>query len=91
MYKEIISKIKEDQKELALTIREKKSERKQWPNGYVPGLFGMRFDYRHRHIAYCMLRGTPYEKIERPSKYNKPSMQIIESLMSEWTKEKEAA
>lgn len=88
MYKEII---KEEQKVIAKNIRKKKSQRKQFKDGYVPGLFRMRWDYRHRHIAYCLLRGTPYEKIEQPSKYNKPNMVIVESIMEKWTKEKEAA
>ena len=91
MYKNFINQIKEQQKQLALDIRKKKSQRKHHENGYVPGLFRMRWDYRHKHIAYCLLRGTPYEKIETPSKYNKPSMVIIESYMEEWTKKKKAA
>lgn len=87
MYREVI---KEQQKKLAIDIRKKKSQRKQHEYGYVPGLFEMRRDYRHRHIAYCLLRGTPYERIECPSKYNKPNMDIVKSIMESWT-EKTAA
>jgi hypothetical protein len=91
MYKEMISQIKEEQKEMAKDIRKKKSQRKQHEYGWVPGLFEMRRDYRHRHIAYCLLRGTPYERIENPSKYNKPNMDIVKSIMEHWTEEKTAA
>lgn len=30
-------------------------------------------DFRHKHIAYCELRGTPRELIEQPRKDNKPN------------------
>lgn len=86
-----IQKIKEEQKQLALNIRKKKSQRKELPNGYVPGLVQMRVKYRHQHIAYCIMRGTPYEKIEQPSKYNKPNMNIVKAIIDEWSSQKEAA
>ena len=86
-----IHKIKEEQKQLALIIRKKKSQRKELPNGYVPGLVQMRVKYRHRHIAYCIMRGTPYEKIEQPSENNRPNMNIVKSIIEEWSSQKEAA
>jgi len=86
----VVKKIKDDQKELAKAIRTKKSFRKKFPHGLVPGLFEMKRTFRHKHIAYCMMSGTPYEKIERPSKYNKPNMELVRAIIKEW-REKEAA
>lgn len=63
-FKELKSKLKNELKEIAVNIRELKSKRKQHSNGYVPGLGSAQWDFRMKHIAYCMLRGTPYEKIE---------------------------
>jgi len=38
--------------------------------------------YRHYHIAYCMLRGTPYEKIEqRVRENNEPNWTFINILI----------
>lgn len=34
--------------------------------------------YRLNHIAYCLLRGTPYEEIEQPRYENKVSEFVIE-------------
>ena len=43
------------------------------------------WDYRHRHIVYCtMLNNTPYQKIERPSKSNKPDSRRLELHRKEW-------
>ena len=39
-----------------------------------------RHDVRHRHIAYCLLRGTPLEKIEQPAEDNLPDMSLVETL-----------
>jgi len=83
--------IKEQQKELAKTIRENKNLRKKVKDGYVEGLVQLQYEYRYNHIAYCLLRGTPYEKIERPHKYNKPDMKRVHRIMDEWTEEKQVA
>lgn len=56
-------KMKADLKVLAKEIRQLKSKRKEL-KGYVPGLESAQFNFRAGHIAYCMLRGTPLEKIE---------------------------
>lgn len=56
-------------KEIAVEIRNKKDKRKGSPNGYVFGLDTLRIRYRNHHIAYCLLRGTPAEKIEHNTDY----------------------
>ena len=45
----------------------------------------MRFkrEYRHRHIAYCLMRGTSYDKIEKPAENNKPDIEYIKKIMEE--------
>lgn len=86
-----IYQFKQEQKDLAKTIREKKNLRKKVKYGYVEGLVQLRCQYRHYHIAYCLLKGTNYERIERPHKYNKPNMKRVYRIMDEWKQEKEAA
>jgi hypothetical protein len=46
-------------------------------------------DYRHRHITYCLLRGTPYERIENPREGNEPDWNIIDKLKEAFFDEKE--
>ena len=42
-------------------------------------------DYRHAHIAYCLLRGRKYKQIESFVKVgNEPSWSTIELIMSEY-------
>lgn len=38
--------------------------------------------FRCNHIAYCMFKGTPYEKIERPAEGNEIDMKYIEQLIA---------
>lgn len=57
-------KLKAELKVLAQQIRTLKSQRKQFTNGYVPGLAGNQHEFRYKYIAYCLLRGKTLEQIE---------------------------
>lgn len=59
-----LKKMKAELKVQALEIRKLKSTRKECANGYVSGLESARYDYRAKHIAYCLLRGRTLEQIE---------------------------
>lgn len=69
-------KFKEEQKEIAKQLRVLKraarTSRSFWDRqiyDYEPvtqwGVEYLKRHYRHRHIAYCLVRGTPLEKIEK--------------------------
>lgn len=41
---------------------------------------------RHRHLAYCMLRGKRYEQCEQKCrKDNKPNMELIKKIIWDYT------
>lgn len=83
-FKELKLKIKEEQKTLALKIKELKRKRKDSPYGFVDGLEWATYDFRHKHIAYCQFfNKTPYDKIEKSCKED-PSSHRIETLEKEW-------
>ncbi len=63
-FKKLKSELKNELKTIAVDIHDKKGQRKQHTFGVVPGLSKGQSQFRVKHIAYCMLRGTPYEKIE---------------------------
>lgn len=85
-FKELKKQIKEEQKQAAQQIKELKSKRKESSCGYVFGLDRKRFDYRHRHIAYCsFFNKTPYEKIELTCR-EAPISSIIDDYIKTWTK-----
>lgn len=67
-----LNKFKEQQKKLAEEIKKNHDQADS-------------YRYRHRHIAYCELRGTPREKIELPRENNEPSELLIETVKSKWT------
>lgn len=64
--------LKQKLKEMAVEIRVMKNKRKNVPDGYVPGLDRLRYDVRHHHIAYCLLRGRTIEEIERTTREDNP-------------------
>lgn len=41
---------------------------------------GLKYEVRHKFIAYCELRGTPYEKIEKPHPNNPSNREFIENI-----------
>ncbi len=68
-------------KDLVVEIRAMKDKRKGAWCGYVNGLSEKRFTYRHYHIAYCVLRGTPRELIENPRSDNHPDDRYIDQIV----------
>lgn len=92
--KELKNKIKEEQKQVASSIRILKAARK--PSVYESNpefynafgnLESHQWNYRHTHIAYCkFFNNTPYEKIERNCN-NFPIEYEINSLMKIWEEE----
>ena len=83
-----LGQLKEELKAEALEIRQLRKEHKELQRsgdsyGYVTKLENLKNKYRHRHIAYCLLRGTPLERIERTNyKAGPPNMRVIEELMT---------
>lgn len=89
-FKELKNKIKEDQKTLALKIRNGKSGRKPSRRNSknqsdYNSLEWYQSDYRHRHIVYCnMFNKTPYDAIEQPRDGNNPSSYRLEQIEKDW-------
>lgn len=84
--------IKEELKQLAKDLRiQKKLFKSKQRNGedIYPDLhkkYLMRWEYRHRHIACSLLRGTLYECIEsRVREDNKPDMNLVEKYKQEYS------
>jgi hypothetical protein len=81
--------LKSEIKSLAQKILETKTECKAYQketNGHDGGLFfalkKLKYEARHKHIAYCFLRGTDYDEIERKcSKGNEPNYDYIQEIM----------
>ena len=59
-----------------------KDEEVKWDWKREAEMQKIRHEYRHWHIAYCLLRGTPYEKIEKPKEGNEPNQALIEKYVN---------
>jgi len=66
---------KEELKDMARKLRALKQARKPKNENYHPGInweiYKLKRQYRHEHIAYCLVRGRTYEQIEQPKEENK--------------------
>jgi hypothetical protein len=94
----VMSKIQELKiilKKLASEIKETKKKLKDYQranNGYEGpfSIFSLKYEFRHKHIAYCLLRGTDRSKIETlPKNPNKKFVEAnedyIKEVMNEYT------
>lgn len=88
---ETFKRVKEELKTLAKEIRKFKSWRKldnrpkEWGQSSVDcRINGLKYDFRHKHIAYCLLRGTPRGKIECPEEHHLALESLICNYMKEW-------
>jgi len=83
--------LKSELKQLAKEIREWKNNRKldkrtelgmrQWE--IESKIYWRKDEFRHKHIAYCMLRGRTYEQIENYCKES-PDFDRIKRIMEEY-------
>ena len=84
--------LKNNLKELAEKIKESKIKTKEYQRanrGCDDGLFydcwKLSNEFRHKHFAYCLLRGTPSEKIEQHTREgNEINMKKVEEVMDEY-------
>jgi hypothetical protein len=86
--KKTFKELKQELKAQAIEIRSKKDEIKETfrSGGYAGNLQNyvtdIRSEFRHKHIAYCLIKGTKREEIETPAEDNLPNesriMQIVE-------------
>lgn len=80
--------LKAELKVLAAVIRtDRKNYRKAQSEGNDPGWTAVAklgkaiYEFRHKHIAYCSLRGRDRDAIERPKPENKPNESYIADLI----------
>jgi hypothetical protein len=56
-----------------------KDDQKIWT--FESDLYKLKKLFRHKHIAYCLLKGRVYEQIEKPSENNPPNWTIIKGVL----------
>ncbi len=95
MYKNIYN-LKQVCKSFAANIKEQKDKSKQLFNEGKTfegqrqhnAIGGMRRNYRHYHIAHCLLRGKTYNEVEQPKEDQKKlteyDWKVIEQIRSNY-------
>lgn len=82
-------KLKSELKKLAKEIRYWKSKRKLDRRGNFSlqnietSVRTRKYEFRHKHIAYCQLRGRLRIQIEQPASDNLPNEKYIEEIMEQ--------
>jgi len=88
----MINVLKEELKGMAVEIREKKygvkekqrSGKDAWRE--QGDLYSLKYDFRHKHIAYCLMRGRTCEQIEQKCREgNEPNQHLIGRLIDEYS------
>lgn len=54
---------------------------------YSSDVMSAKYEFRHKHIAYCLLRGRTIEQIEMPAKDNQPDLSYIQEIQNEYREE----
>jgi hypothetical protein len=54
---------------------------------YISPVVNGKYQFRHKHIAYCMLRGRTIEQIEIPAKDNQPDLSYVERIKNDFSEE----
>ena len=68
--------------------REHQRSGKGWQDWKPSVTYASSIDYRHHHIAYCMLRGTAYERIEpKVHPGNEPCWEKIKKITDTYTEQ----
>ena len=91
-----IKSLKSELKVEAFKLRETKADIKtkqkagQYAGYKQSELLTLKWNYRHRHIAYSIMRGKSYQQIERKCREdNQPNFDKIKELINEYTPQKE--
>jgi len=87
-----VKEIKEDLKKEAKEIRTLRHDCKNTQRGiregksvYQDEVVIASWKWRHKHLAYCMLKGRSYEEIERKCREdNKPNFRMVEKYKEEF-------
>ena len=91
--KEIKEMLKKEAKEIRTLRHDCKDTQRGIKEGklvYQEDVASASWKWRHKHIAYCMIRGRSYEEIERKChEGNEPSFQLVEKYKEEFLNAKD--
>ena len=93
-FQELKQWLKDNAKELTkLKLELKNYQRNHGGSGstYHYEVDKLRHEWRHKHIAYCIMRGRTYEQIENPSSDNPANTTLIQRYIEEFTVERDEA
>jgi len=85
--KDLAHKIRENK----LKLKDHQREHNGYGGEYYSKVFRLVYEFRHKHIAYCVLRGTPRDKIEKPGEKNEPNKTYIKQIIEEYSSERATA
>lgn len=57
----------------------------KWIGGFCFIISKLKYEFRHKHIAYCLLRGRVINEIETPAENNKPNELYIKEIFNAYT------
>jgi hypothetical protein len=56
-------------------------------HSYYSDINNLKYEFRHKHIAYCLIRGRTRDEIEHPAKDNQPCESYIKEIQDAYTED----
>lgn len=82
--KDELKQFYKDKKELGFEEFRKKHEGR-WNYDIERDIRKAKYEFRHQHIAYCLIRGRSYEQVEsKVRENNEPNQDYIKQLLEEY-------
>ena len=83
--KKIIKELAVKIKETKILFKDHQREHGGYAGEYYRTLYEAQYNYRHKLIAYSLMKGRKYEEIERNCREgNEPNFDLIERIKSEY-------
>lgn len=83
--KNILKNLANDIKTAKIEYKDYQRENGGYDGGWIFKIFKLKYEYRHKHIAYSQLKGHSYEEIEKNcSRAGEPDFELIKELVNEY-------
>lgn len=85
--KQILKALAEKIRETKIALKEHQRKNAGWDGGFYLDVHKLAWEFRHKHIAYCLLRGRTRDEIERPGDDNLPDETLIQEAFDAYRTE----
>jgi len=83
--KNILKNLANEIKAAKIELKDYQREHGGDSGSHLFNVYKLKYEFRHKHIAYSQLRGRTYEEIEKScSRAGEPNFELIKGIMAEY-------